>query len=691
VSLGDRYAAAERLLPHQLDVLLPAAGAPTWLPGSESFRYGRGSEHVLVDPVARATGLVAEPDAPRPEPGTSVSPDGRWVVRVRDHDLVLVDAASGAERQLTADGAAGWSYATEPDVGISRFTVELFELVLRPVVAWSPDSTRFVTHRVDQRALPLLGYVQSSPPDGSRPRGFMQHYAMPGEEHVATAELVVVDVAGGRLTWADCGPLLVPYRSPISTAHLWWDDDGSAVHFVDFGRADRVARLRQLDPGTGETTVLIEETSATHVQVNPAWLRRPNARVLSSGEIVWWSERSGWGHLYLYGRDGSARALTQGDWVVRDLLHVDGERRTAVFTASGREVGLDPYVRQLYRVPLDGGDVEQLSDDELDHDVVASPSGRFLVDRASYVDRPERSRVLDADGTVVLELGHADASALRAAGWEAPERFTVKAADGETDLWGLLFRPHGLDPAWRYPVLDDIYPGPQVGAAGIRFCTGAPRHAASMAALGFAVVVLDARGTPLRGKAFQDHCRGERDADWLDDHAAAIAQLGDRYPWLDTGRVGIYGHSGGGRASTAALLRRPDVFHVAVSVAGNHDDRLNHPVWSEKYHGPVDEADYEAHANATYASQLEGKLFLIHGELDDNVHPPMTLRLVDALIAANKDFDLLLVPNADHAMLIGQSYWIRRRWDFVVRHLLHVEPPSYRIADIPVDREQLQP
>jgi dipeptidyl aminopeptidase/acylaminoacyl peptidase len=310
-----------------------------------------------------------------------------------------------------------------------------------------------------------------------------------------------------------------------------------------------------------------------------------------------------------------------------------------------------------------------------------------VLDVTSGVDTPEASALLDTTGRVVLELERGDAEALYATGWEPPQRFSVKAADGVTALYGNLFKPHGLDPGRKYAVLDDIYPGPQIGAASVRFLMpGSPaENAHSMAALGFAVVVVDGRGTPLRSKAFQEHCRGEHDSDWVEDHAAAIRQLGETHPWLDVDRVGIYGFSGGGRASARCLFLRPDVFKVAVSAAGNHDDFVYHPTWGEKYHGSPDDTDFVAHSNPPYADRLQGKLLLIHGELDNNVTPYLTMRLVDALMKANKDFDLLLVPNADHLAMPHRAYWLRRRFDYFVQHLMGETPPPYRIEDVPFD------
>lgn len=751
-----RYEAAERLLPHRWkDLVFSGQVTPNWIEGGDRFWYvnrtAGGTQFVLVDPEARtreplfdhravaeslsaALGRTVDPgDLPiggldirdggllhlyvegktwlwnastcvgtqgaEPAPdqfAESVSPDGRWSVFLRDHNLILRERTSGAERPLTDEGVEGYAFASPPDVTPTRFVREPLGLPVPPLVAWSSDSRRLVTHRIDQRSLPFMHYVQSSPPDGGRPRLYSQRYALVGDEALPMAELVVIDIETGQLTWADCAPIPVTWVSPITRRRVWWADDGERLYVICGDRGERTLWMYELDPDNGSVRLLVEETSDTTVKTNviDASSSRPTVKVLRTGETIWWSERSGWGHLHLYRPDGSVRALTEGEWLVRDLVAVDEDARLAFFTAAGREKGLDPYARQLYRVSLDDGEIERLTHDSLDHHAVGSPTGRYIVDAGSWLDTPERTRLLDGAGEIVLELEQADAERLYQAGWSAPERFSVKAADGATDLYGLLYRPHGFDPNARYAILDDIYPGPQVCAATVRFCEGGTAaHAASMAALGVAVIVVDGRGTPLRSKEFQTHCRGPRTADNLDDHVAAIRQLASTRPWLDLDRVGIYGSSGGGRASTQALLRHPDFFKVAVSACGDHDDRLFHAGWGEKQvalaSDPGSDAAYDARANALLADRLQGKLLLIHGELDDNVSPALTLRLVDALMAANKDFDLLIVPNAEHWLLGHQAYWLRRRWDYFVRHLQGAAPPDYRIGDIPFDVDNL--
>jgi dipeptidyl aminopeptidase/acylaminoacyl peptidase len=743
--LAERYARAEALLPHNVLKLVDAPRVtPAWIDGTETFLYGRttnaGTELMLVDAEARTkrpvfdhermaaalAGVVeheVDPtelpisdlelrdgvvrvvveqkridvsldtyeatlvgDAPNTE---ARSPDGRWAVGFCEDgcNLSIRDLETDEVRTLTTDGEDAFEYASMTDPVKGLVARQNAGYSVPPLVVWSPDSSRFVTHRLDQREVELMHLVRSAPFDGGRPQLLSYRYSLVGDEHLAHAEFFVFDAAAGTTVQADTGPLLMPFVPAIAYGWVWWNDAGTKIFFLAGDRGDHAFRLYELDAATGATRVLHEETSATNVLFGPYHMER-NITVLASGELLWWSERTGWGHLYLHGTDGSVTALTEGDWLVRSLVSVDEEARRVVFTAAGREPGPDPYLQELYSVSLDGGEITTITADGLDHDTAPSSSGRFFVDVMSAVDVPAVSVLRDSTGAVVLELEQADASALYATGWQPPERVKVKAADGVTDIWCAIYTPFDFDPGKTYPVVDEVYPGPQLSTAARRFprsgggYTG-ERLGATFAALGFAAVSVDGRGSALRHKAFQDHARLVSDTDFVDDHVAAITQLAETRPWLDLDRVGIYGHSAGAYASTRAILWRPDFYKVAVSSSGDHDDRINHQWWGEKFFGLVDEFDYERHSNNSLVERLEGKLFLIHGEMDDNATPHGTLRLVDALIKANKDFDLLIVPNADHSLFVNASYWLRRRWDYFVRHLLGEEPPAYRIADVP--------
>ncbi|WP_051791856.1 S9 family peptidase [Amycolatopsis jejuensis] len=622
-------------------------------------------------------------DRPAPEvrrPGELLSPDRTLAAYVDDHNLWVRDTRTDTGRQVTFDGTAEVPYAIGPDASTPNALAQRHALPLPPVLLWLPDSRRVVTHRLHQDGMRDAYLSQSSPPDGSGPRRHHYRYAHPGDAVVARAELLVVDMATGATTPVSRAPIDCPWATPLQTGSLWRQPGRDSVYHVDQSRSGDRATLLAIDPDTGAVTTLFEETSEDYVQTHPEFCHRPNVHVLANGDVLWWSERSGWGQLYLV-RDGRVeRAVTAGAWLVRDLVGVDETRQHVYFTGAGRENGLDPYARQFYRVHLATGVVDRLTHDTLDHDVIAAPSGRFFIDVRSDWKTPPATRLLDENGRDTLDLATADVTALRAAGWSPPERFSVMAADGETKLYGLLYLPG--EGAEKLPVLDDIYPGPQHLAAPYRFPSATARwpsaHAASMAALGFAVMVVDARGTPLRSRAMQRAGRGLAAAEpHLSDHVAALRQLAGRYPRLDLGNVGIHGVSGGGYAAARAILEYPDTYHAAVSIAGNHDERYYNALWGERFVGSPGTVDYFARSNAALASRLQGRLLLVHGEMDDNVYPDLTMRFVKALIDAGKDFDFLLLPNTDHSLLETEDYWVRRRWDYFVRNLRKESPPGH--------------
>lgn len=367
--------------------------------------------------------------------------------------------------------------------------------------------------------------------------------------------------------------------------------------------------------------------------------------------------------------------------MVIDLLHVDVTERWVYFTAVGREDGRDPYYRHLYRARMDGGSVQLLSPEEADHAIQVSPDGRWFVDTWSTPTSTPVTVVRNRTGRVVQTLEEADFSALLATGWRWPEPFTVKARDGITDLHGLLYLPSDFDSTATYPVIDYIYPGPQTGPIGWRqAAVQQGGNTQALAELGFVVFKIDAFGTPARSKAFHDAYYGNMRDNGIPDHVAALKQLAQSRPWMDLSRVGIYGHSGGGFSSTDAILTHPDFFSVAVSSAGNHDNRSYDFTWGEKYHGLLkhnaDGTDsFDSQANQNLAANLEGKLLLMYGTLDDNVHPNATLLLIDELTRHNKDYDLIVVPNRNHGYS-SEPYVVRRTWDYFVEHLLGAKPPA---------------
>ena len=728
------YARAEQLLaPYRARKVPGSTLAPQWLSGGRRFWYQVGHRYVMVDPgaggrraafdhdrLAAALSVASghavngddlsisavtfhgdamrfsafektwewsdeaglrESDHATPVPGEVPSPDEQWVAFGRDGNIWVRPSDGGEEFALTEDAEPHFDYGGLPETTGAKALMRILGLPAPVFFHWSPDSTRILVQRIDQRDLPELVLVESTPRDGGRPVEHRTRYTMPGEDAVAQMTWNVLDVADRRVVRQQDPPTPIMHNTAL--VYAWWTS--GAVYFLHHSRDARTLQLRRLDPATGATSTLITETGQT--RVDPAvQLGDPQmARVLESGEIVWWSQRDGWGHLYLYSADTQhSTQITKGPWLVRSLLWVDEDRRQVWFVAGGL-VEDDPYIRQICRIDLDGSGFARLTDDHLDHDAVSPPEGGYIVDRASSSSQPPRSVVLDADGKVTVELESPGTAALEALGWSPPERFRTTAADGKTPIYGLLWRPHDFDPEQRYPVIEHIYPGPQVYRAGPSFDPPHQGEPEAFAALGFAVVAIDGRGSAARGKAFQDHSYGDLgNGGALDDHVAAIRELGHRYRWLDTGRVGITGQSAGAFAAARAVLMYPEAYHVAVATSGNHDNNINLAMWAEHYHGDLSEEGRRAISNATLAGNLTGKLLLIHGELDDNAHPYMTMRLVDALIKADKDVDLIMIPGAEHALIGAQHYFLRRTWDYFVRHLHGTEPPSHRLAPLPL-------
>jgi dipeptidyl aminopeptidase/acylaminoacyl peptidase len=461
-----------------------------------------------------------------------------------------------------------------------------------------------------------------------------------------------------------------------------WTKDGASLFVASRSRDFRTYQLYQADPVTGSARLVLTESGKTYRELNP-FTGSPNWRPLKNGrELLWWSERDGWGHLYrVDATTGQViTQLTSGPWLVQDLLAVDESLGTVHFTAVGRERTVDPYYRQLYRVGLDGSGITRLSTEDADHQLWTTPSGRHFIDMYSRRDAAPVAVVRAPDGRVLQTIEQGDLSPLLARGWRPPVPFRAKGRDGVTDVHGYLYFPSDFDSSATYPVLDYIYPGPQVGAVASRsFVTSAPGYGQAMAELGFIVFTVDAFGSPLRAKSFHDAYYGNMTDNGIPDHISALKELALRYPQMDLDRIGIYGHSGGGFSGTDAILRYPDVFKVAVSGAGNHDQRGYHFPWGEKYHGLLQKtaagSNYDSQANQLLAANLKGKLLLSYGTLDDNVHPDMTLAVIDALIKANKTFDVFVFPNRNHGYAI-EPYAIRQTWDYFVRHLRGEQPPD---------------
>ncbi|MDH3269748.1 MAG: S9 family peptidase [Gemmatimonadota bacterium] len=641
-----------------------------------------GEHEVLID--VRAGGLyrcdlreyVCDATHPRRSPvrpNEVASPDGRLAVFIRDHDLWLRNLLNGEMTQLTRDGVEDFGYGTNNAGWVRRD---------RPVVKWSPDSRKIATFQHDARGVGMMYVTRTKV---GHPELDAWRYPLPEDTVIFRIHRIVVDLdrpENDRVVRLDMEP--DQHRSTCSDhvecggqlGDLEWSADGSHFVFVSSSRDHKVAQVRLADARTGTVREVFREVEETFYESQSGW------RYLSSaGEILWFSQRDNWGNLFLYDAESGAlkRKVTDGDWNVLDIVGVDERGRTITVVGNERQPG-DPYFQYLYRVGLDDGQVTLLTPDSANHTTSLSPDGEYIVDSYSTPVTPPTSVLRDRDGRQIMELQRADVTQLVASGWQPPMPFSVKARDGETDLFGLLFRPTDFDPSRSYPVVNYLYPGPQSGSVGSRSFRTAHRDLQSIAELGFVVIELDAMGTPGRSKAFHEAYYGNMGDNGLPDQMTGIRQLAERHPWIDVEQVGIFGHSGGGFASADAIMRYPEFYDVAVSQAGNHDNRNYEDDWGEKWQGllevyPDGTTSYDNQANQLLAGNLRGKLLIAHGTMDTNVPPSNTMLVVDALIAANKDFDLLMLPNRGHGFG-NEPYMMRRRWDYFVRHLLGAEPPA---------------
>jgi dipeptidyl aminopeptidase/acylaminoacyl peptidase len=747
---ADDYARAERFLgPNTAPLLSGTMGAPNWLPDGRLWyratRPGGGAEFVLVDPVKRTKGTVfdhaklgaalaavsnTKVDATRlpfqafdlskdgrditmtvegrrwtcsiegytcrvaaapmpagakssPPPDSVTSPDGRYAAYIRDFNLWVKDLTTGQDRALTKDGVKDFGYATNNAGWIKSDA---------PVLLWSPDSKKIATFQHDGRGVSDMYLVATR---AGAPRLEAWKYPLPQDKEIFRIHRVVVEVEPARVV-----RLLMPpdqHRSTINDhvadgdtfLDVEWYPDASHLAFVSSSRDHKEAILRVAQAGTGEVRTVLQETSKTQFQSGLAAVGEVNWRVLpASREVLWWSQRDGWGHLYLYDLQTGAlrRQVTTGAWNVAEVIHVDEKARAVYIAGVGREAGRDPYFEHLYRVRLDQPEVTLLTPENAHHGISLSPAGNAFLDSYSTPTTPPVSVLRDLNGKVQMELERADVSKLVEAGWKPPTPIVVKARDGTTDLHGLMFTPTGLDPSRRYPIVNYIYPGPWGSSVGTRGFLPARADHQALAELGFVVVAIDGMGTEWRSKAFADAYYGNMGDNTIPDQIAGMRELAKRHPYIDIDRAGIWGHSGGGFATASAMFRHPDFFKVGVSQAGNHDNRAYEDDWGERFQGLLrstgEKGDtYDSQANQLVAGNLRGKLLLAHGAMDDNVPLYNTYLVVDALVKANKDFDLIIFPHQRHGFGVDNNYMMRRRWDYFVKHLLGAEPPrEYQIG-----------
>ncbi len=609
-------------------------------------------------PAATARGLAV------------TSPDGKRAAFVKDWNLWVRDLATGTETALTTDGTKNFGYATDNAGWVTSD---------RAILLWSPDSKKIATQQQDERNVGDMFLVQTKV---GHPTLRAWKYPLPGDSIVAMVHRVVIDIDARSIVRLKMAPDFhrATLGDDISMNDYSFSPDGSQLALASTSRDHKQTIVRLADTRSGDVRTVFEETTATQFESLSGW------RVLwGSNEIVWNSERDGWSQLYLYDLSTGQlkNKITTGEGPVWSIARIDEKTRTIWYGALGREKGQDPYLQHFYRSTLDGRNVASLTPDDGDHRMQLSPDGRWIVDTWSRADIAPQTVLRDDGGRVVMSLETADISKLLAAGWKPPILFSVKAADGTTDIYGQLFRPTNFDSTKKYPIINQAYPGPQGGSVGSRAFAAARGDKQALAELGFIVVSIDGRGSgPERSKAFHDAYYGAMGRDnTLPDQVAGMQNLAKRYPWIDIERAGMWGHSGGGFITAGAMFRYPDFFKVGISESGNHDQRNYEDDWGERYQGMLtrggpDGDGYAVEANQVLAKNLKGKLLLAHGTMDNNVPPDNTLLVVDALIRANKDFDLLMIPNAGHGFGSASNYMMRRRWDYFVRWLLDAEPPK---------------
>lgn len=603
-----------------------------------------------------------------------VSPDGTKAAFIKDYNLWVKDLRSGKETQLTTDGVKDYGYATD-NAGWTHSDAA--------ILRWSPDSKKIATFQQDQRKVGEMYLVTTNV---GHPQLKAWKYPLPGDSIIIMIERVIVEVDQPKVIRlkipADFhrGTLSDDISSSGTFDDVDWNPNTDELAFVSTSRDHKQEKFRIADANTGAVREVFEEIVPTQYESGQGAI---NWRYLpKTNEIIWYSERDDYGHLYLYdSKSGKVKnQITKGNFVVTELLKVDEQKRQLYFLAVGKDP-VNPYFSKFFRIGFDGKNLTALTPETGDHSIDLSPSEDYFIDKYSQPDVPAVFNLRSINGKLITTLEKTDVSRLVASGWQPPKPITVKAHDGKTDLYGLMFTPTKVIPGKKYPVIDYIYPGPQGGSVGTWSFVASRSDHQALAELGFVVVLIEGTSNPLRSKSYHDMNYGNMAENTLPDQITAIKQLAEKYQHIDTSKVGIWGHSGGGFATAAAMFRYPDFFKVGISESGNHDNRNYEDDWGERYiglekTGPDGISNYESQANQVYAKNLKGKLMLAHGMMDDNVPPYNTLLVVEALEKANKDYDLVIFPNSRHGYGSYSTYMMRRRWDYFVKNLLNAQPPK---------------
>ncbi|HEX6848495.1 MAG TPA: DPP IV N-terminal domain-containing protein [Chitinophagaceae bacterium] len=679
LSMATNKKYAGTMLPFQVINFSDDGKSITFRSDGKQWKYDLQNSSIVADTTRLLENAQRSGGFGRGSRGIEVlSPDRTKAAFIKDHNLWVKNIKTNEQKQLTTDGVKDFGYATD-NAGWRGSD--------GAILRWSPDSKKIATFKQDQRN---VGEMYLATTNVGHPTLKAWKYPLPGDKDIPMIHRCVINVDEAKVIMFNIPP--DPHRASLSDDisssgtfdDIDWNPDGTEVAFLSTSRDHKQEKFRIANALTGEVREVFEEVVPTQYEsgwgaIN--WRYLPKTR-----EIIWFSERDDWGHLYLYdATTGKLKhQITKGNWVVTRLISVDEKNRLLYFMAAGTQAE-NPYFSQFYRIGFDGKNLTLLSPGAGTHSISFSPSENYFIDTYSKPDVPSVAVLRDMSGKQIVELEKTDVSRLKAAGWKPPTPFSVKAHDGKTDIYGIMFTPTDLDPNKKYPVVDYIYPGPQGGSVGSWGFSAARGDHQALAELGFVVVLIEGTGNPNRSKSFHDKYWPDMSTNTLPDQIAGIRQLSQRYPYIDTTKVGIWGHSGGGFATAAAMFRYPDFFKVGISESGNHDNRNYEDDWGERYiglltKGPDGKDNYEAQANQVYAKNLKGKLMLAHGMMDNNVPPYNTMLVVDALTKANKDYDLVIFPNAGHGFGADSPYMMRRRWDYFVKNLLGKEPPpNYKL------------
>ncbi len=641
-------------------------------------------------------------ESPAPSAAEIASPDGNMIAFVNEYNLWLRDSETGEEHQLTADGEEGFPYGHLLlfDTGrVDRRRNDTPE----PIVAvhWSPDGRYIATLREDTRDLKKRSYVKEHlPPDDTFTVIHPDYIITVADRMKPDNEFAVFDTQSGEKVVADIADEKFRDFAPFhfATGVLWWNLGGKEVFFVTADYGGQTYGITGMDFTSGATRTVVEDSEKYYYAFSARDYAPPSFHVTSDGsEAIFYSQRSGAGHLYLYDATTGEEKnpITDGKGVVFEIIRIDEGNRQVYFTAGGRQPGQNPYHTQLYRVSFDGGEIELLTPEDAVHAFVGtrlgaagsqsqfSPSGDYFVDVFSTITQPPRMIIRSKDGDKIADVLSADISALEESGWRPPERFIVKAADGQTDLYGAMFKPTDFDPQMKYAIVDQTYPGPQTDSGPHSFAENfaaiTTRNAQATAEAGLIVIALDGRGTTRRDRAFRYTFSGTEDAFGSADHKVAIENLAKMHPYLDAGRVGITGASFGGYGSLRAALLHPEFFDVVVSHVGPHEymhSVISGDFTNERFFGPPgsDRDIYEKASNIAIIDRLEADLMLVYGEIDENVPFRAAITVFDALINADKDFTSYVVPNATHGGAASHPYIVKRQRRFFIDHLGGPEP-----------------